>query len=502
MYALYARQSIDKRESISIESQVEACKLKTMGNSYKIYTDKGYSGKNTDRPQFQQMMNDIKNGLITHVVVYRLDRISRSILDFAAMMDTFEIYKVEFISHTESFDTSSAIGKAMLSICIVFAQLERETIQQRVMDAYYARSKRGFFMGGKVPYGYAIEDTFIDGKKTSKFIENPEESEHVRLMYELYANPDNSLGDIIKYFIAHGIKHLRNGNWNTARISEILRNPVYVQADADIYTFFAGQGTNIINSVSEFTGEQSCYLYKGTETANSRKSSLKDKELVLAPHKGIISSELWLKCRVRCMNNKQSTKTNKARNSWLLGKIKCGKCGNRLDLTKAKTKMGRYFLCGTMLATKKSACTGTGGTLYADILEETLLNKIKEKLTTFEKLSQNEANKTQPRINEIKIKIAQLDKEIETLVGKVGMANDVLMRYINEQILKLDNDRKSLNNELVKLTHGISKETLSAISDHTENWEKLSFEDKQTVVDTLIDVIHVADGKIHIKWRI
>ena len=76
------------------------------------------------------------------------------------------------------------------------------------------------------------------------------------------------------------------------------------------------------------------------------------------------------------------------------------------------------------------------------------------------------------------------------------------MRYINEQILKLDNDRKSLNNELVKLTHGISKETLSAISDHTENWEKLSFEDKQTVVDTLIDVIHVADGKIHIKWRI
>lgn len=90
------------------------------------------------------MMNDIRAGKIKRVIVYKLDRISRSILDFANMMEVFQEYHVEFVSSTEKFDTSTPIGRAMLNICIVFAQLERETIQKRVTDAYYARNKRGF----------------------------------------------------------------------------------------------------------------------------------------------------------------------------------------------------------------------------------------------------------------------------------------------------------------------------------------------------------------------
>lgn len=100
------------------------------GENYKAYTDKGYSGKNTDRPKFQQLMADIQRGLIKKVVVYKLDRISRSILDFATMMEEFQKYNVEFVSSTEKFDTSTPMGRAMLNICIVFAQLERETIQK------------------------------------------------------------------------------------------------------------------------------------------------------------------------------------------------------------------------------------------------------------------------------------------------------------------------------------------------------------------------------------
>ena len=119
--AIYARQSVDRKDSISIESQIEFCKYELRGGNFKDYKDKGFSGKNTDRPRFQELMADIKRGLIRRVVVYKLDRISRSILDFATMMELFQQYNVEFVSSTEKFDTSTPMGRAMLNICIVFA---------------------------------------------------------------------------------------------------------------------------------------------------------------------------------------------------------------------------------------------------------------------------------------------------------------------------------------------------------------------------------------------
>ena len=137
--AIYGRQSIDKKNSISIESQFEFCRYELKGGEGKEYKDKGYSGKNIDRPDFQRLLGDIKAGLIKRVVVYKLDRISRSIVDFAKLMEIFKQNNVEFVSCTEKFDTSTPMGRAMLNICIVFAQLERESIQMRVTDAFYSR---------------------------------------------------------------------------------------------------------------------------------------------------------------------------------------------------------------------------------------------------------------------------------------------------------------------------------------------------------------------------
>ena len=124
---IYARQSVDRKDSISIESQIDFCKYELKGGSCKVFKDKGYSGKNTDRPEFQKLLGEIRKGRVRRVIVYKLDRISRSILDFANMMELFQEYDVEFVSSTEKFDTSTPMGRAMLNICIVFAQLERET---------------------------------------------------------------------------------------------------------------------------------------------------------------------------------------------------------------------------------------------------------------------------------------------------------------------------------------------------------------------------------------
>ena len=500
--AIYTRQSVEKIDSISIESQLEYCKYETRGNPYKQYTDKGYSGKNTNRPAFEEMLADMERGEVSRVIVYKLDRISRSILDFANMMEAFQKYNVEFVSSTEKFDTSTPIGRAMLNICIVFAQLERETIQKRVTDAYYSRCKKGLYMGGRIPYGFAKMDTVINRIKTSMYISVPEESEQIKLMYSLYANSENSLGDIVTYFNENGIIHLRGGMWSTARISDMLRNPVYVKADADVYEFFRSQGANVINPVSDFTGYNACYLYKGTISTTRKQCDLTDKEIVLAPHQGIVSSQDWIQCKIRCLNNRQSTKTCKPKNSWLVGKVKCGKCGYGLTIAKANTKWHRYFICATKLATEGSKCGGTGGTVYADVLEDYMLEAIRKRLSEFQTLSKQTENRISPKVNENKIRISQIDREIDNLLSKVAGANEILMQYINDKIETLDGERKRLQEETLSFTHNPTENSLGIISNHVKKWEDATFEDRQSVVDVLVKVIHIADGNIEITWNI
>ena len=318
--AIYGRQSVDRQDSISIESQLEFCKFELKGASnYKEYTDKGYSEKNTDRPQFQQLVRDIEQGLIQRVIVYKLDRISRSIIDFSNMMEIFQKYNVEFVSSTEKFDTSTPMGRAMLNICIVFAQLERETIQKRVTDAYYSRCRKGFHMGGTASYGFKIEPTVIDGINTKKLVIDPVESQHIKLMYEMYADPSNSLGDIARHFTEQGI-FIESDEIHKSSLSDMMKSPHYVQADLAVYEFFKSQGADIANDAADFTGLNGCYLFQGRDVKIPKQTTAKDQVLVVAPHEGFIPSEIWLKVRARLMGNARFSVSTKAVNTWLSGK--------------------------------------------------------------------------------------------------------------------------------------------------------------------------------------
>ena len=495
--ALYARQSIEKKDSISVESQLEYCRYETHGAPYIEYMDKGFSGKDTHRPGFENMMKDIMQGKIRRVLVYKLDRISRSILDFANMMEVFQKYEVEFVSTTEKFDTSTPIGRAMLSICIVFAQLERETIQKRVKDAYYARCKRGFYMGGRVPYGYCLKETVIDHVRTSMYEEVPEESSQLRLIFSMYAEGSHSLGDIVRFLKEHQIKHLRGGIWSSARISEMLRNPAYVKADVDVYYFLKEQGAKMMNPVSDFIGYNGCYLYKGDDAGPKKQCGLKDKEIVLAPHKGLISSREWLACRKRCLENSCSTKTCKAKNSWLCGKIKCGNCGYALTICKSKTKWKRYFICSK----SGSYCHGTGSTVYADILEEYISQAIQTKLSEFHRFIFSKHEREIKIDTEKKMQLSEIAEEIDSLLLKVADANDTLMKYINNRIETLEEEKKELEEASIKGTE-VYEKGISDITEPEKLWNVLSFEDKQTVVDSLIKVIRIGDEKLEIVWRI
>lgn len=166
MDAIYARQSRwTRRTASSIQGQIDLCR-REVGKDIQVYQDKGFSGKNTNRPDFQRMMADVEKGLVQKIVVYRLDRFSRSLADFSRLWEVLQRHGVEFVSVNERFDTSTPMGRAMLSIIMVFAQLEREDPPaERVRDNYYQRVKLGSWPGGPAPYGFFHwPHTRCDGK--------------------------------------------------------------------------------------------------------------------------------------------------------------------------------------------------------------------------------------------------------------------------------------------------------------------------------------------------
>ncbi len=496
MYALYARQSVEKPDSISIESQLEYCRYETKGQPHKVYVDRGFSGKDTHRPAFEQMLSDIRAGQIQTVVVYKLDRVSRSVLDFGKLMEEFEKNKVAFVSATEKFDTQTPMGRAMLNIAMVFAQLERETIQKRVADSYLARSRHGFYMGGRVPYGYRLEPAEIDGVRTSVYVPEEKEAQQVKLIYSMYVNRDCSLGKILQFFEEHQIPHLRGSRWNTARLSELLRNPAYVKADADIYRYYRSQGVEIINGLPDFQGENGCYLYR--QRKNDKKYAAFPKDmLVLAPHAGLVSSGLWLACRNKC-GERPHPAAGKAKNTWLAGKVKCGKCGYALTVKKSDTKMGRYFVCSAKYTAK--GCPGAG-TVYVLAVEDCLSEQIKKRLeqvrnTGFPEDGRDSLTSTYRQ------QIMTLEMSIEQLVDRVERSTDAAMEAINRRINRLCCQKQELQERMNALTRGTVKQSWQKDLPLAAVWEETEPMEKKEITDILIQSVQVADDRIDIVWKI
>lgn len=185
-----------------------------------IFEDAGYSAKNTDRPDYQQMMARIRTGEFSHLLVWKIDRISRNLLDFAAMYSELKQLGVVFVSKNEQFDTSSAMGEAMLKIILVFAELERNMTAERVSAVFLSRANDGIWNGGKVPFGYAYD------KQTKTFSILEDEAKTVRLIYALYES-SKSLVTVSKALNERGIKTRSGSEWSPTTVHTMLSNPFY-----------------------------------------------------------------------------------------------------------------------------------------------------------------------------------------------------------------------------------------------------------------------------------
>ena len=198
---------------------------------YVIFEDPGYSAKNTDRPDYQAMMDRIRTGEFTHLVVWKIDRISRNLLDFASMYDELKKLGVTFVSKNEQFDTSSAIGEAMLKIILVFAELERQMTSERVSAVMLSRANNGQWNGGRVPYGYAWD------KDSGTFSIVGHEAKAIKKMAELYEQYQ-SLLYVAKQMNESGVLPRSGKPWNPNTARTRHANPWYIGQHA--YTIRSG----------------------------------------------------------------------------------------------------------------------------------------------------------------------------------------------------------------------------------------------------------------------
>ncbi len=491
MIAIYARQSVEKHDSISLESQIEFAKREALSDDIKIYQDSGFSGKNTNRPAFHEMMTDIKNGSIEKVIVYRLDRISRSILDFADFINELEERQIPFVSATEKFDTSTPVGRAMLYIVVVFAQLERETIGERVRDNYYARVKKGAWGGGPPAFGFDLQRTVIDGKACTGCVPN-EKLEIVKKIYELYARPSASLGSVQKELLQMGVQSERGANFTSVKLSSILKNPAYVRADLAIYNYYKSRGCIMGNDKKDFDGIHGCNLVGKRDAKDRKYKDVKDHLLSIGNHEGIVDSTTFLYVQDKLSKNVQIKNTGKGKHSWLTGLVKCGKCGYAMTINSWQTKKGvkRVF-----------ACTGHRMYQTCDIVFSHDVNEV-ENAVAHRMIEEAEAyrlakkQKENTAAHEYQQKVSEIDSKIDNLVLSLENISDVSATYINRRIEALHQEKLLL---LAKYNTIIADaQAIDIIPFSADDWYSMSMEDKREIAHSMIEKVLVFPDHVEV----
>ncbi|MBU4252497.1 MAG: recombinase family protein, partial [Candidatus Omnitrophica bacterium] len=220
--AIYTRVSTDNQAEVEFNScQAQEQKIKSFINSqenffvYKVYNDAGFTGANLERPALQEMLRDVQEDKINMVIVYKIDRLTRSPKDFYALVDIFEQHEVDFISITERFDTSTPSGRLLRNIMLTFAQFERELTSERTKDKLLERAHKGMWNGGNVPFGYRVVDKRLvpDGQKLTQIFVIFAESGSLAKTYTLLKDKQ--------------ILNNKNLPFSKAHLQSILRNPIY-----------------------------------------------------------------------------------------------------------------------------------------------------------------------------------------------------------------------------------------------------------------------------------
>jgi len=496
MIAIYARQSVDKGEqSLSIAGQIEECKKRFSGSAnFEVYQDRGFTGANTNRPEFQRMMTNIKSGRIEKVIIWKLDRISRSLLDFAKIIEVFNTYHVSFDSVVDNFDTSTPMGRAMLSIVMVFAQLERETIQLRIIANYQQRAEKGFFLGGPAIFGLEKIPITIGGYRTSTYKLHAVHGETLLQLFGAYADSDISLRKLAYVLNEKGAFPDTGLKWTPQKISRILRSPTYVQSDADIYEYYKGKGVNMLSAAEDFNGN-GLYLYGKRNPGKAKYTNVAGHNLAVALHEGVVDSRTWLRVQYRLEENISFGANHNGKTTWLSGLAKCAHCGYAMSGNRVHGKV--YLRCSHKLNT--GGCKESS-TVHAEWVESQVWNQILEKVDELRNASINQKSNADVRINQLRLQLIQIEESIDNLVSAIAGGNTASVKAFSERIESLDAERTAINEQLQKITvesTTINSDTILKLMDG-----ELGLEEKHGIAKALMKKVFIAGNHqpIDVDW--
>lgn len=394
--AIYTRKSTEhglEQEFNSLQNQEESCKAYIASQSfngwqyYKTYSDAAISGGTMDRPALKQMLDDMAHGLVNTVVVYKVDRLSRSILDFHNMMKYFEKYGANFVSITQSFDTSTSMGKLTLNMLLSFAQFEREVSSERVRDKIRASKAKGLWMGGAPRLGYDLIN--------KKLVVNSTEAEQIQHLFEKYLELQ-SVNDLTEYAQQKGIYGKR---WETAKQKMRGGNPI---AKMSMHRILRDK------------------VYIG-QIENKKEGTFAKGE-----HEPIVSNELFNRVQVALANNSNNKTSSTHAPNILTGKLfnhNGEKFINQMTSGKGKRKIHYY-------ATK-------GFYLTAACVDEIVVKTITKFLNS--DMSNLPINLTTvlKRIDIINMNFAEKRSVIQSLVEKVVYSQEQLIYTLTTDTTKL-----------------------------------------------------------------
>lgn len=444
---LYCRVSTDiQMEGYSIDAQKDFlksyCKMHEIDN-YEFYIDGGYSGSNINRPDMQRLIEDVEDHKIDIVVVFKLDRLSRSQKDTLYLIEeVFNPNDCGFVSIKENFDTNTPFGKAMVGILSVFAQLERETILERTRIGRKKRAEEGLWYGtGNLPFAYDYDE------KKGILVPNKEKVEIVNKMVELYLQgmPMTQVGALF------GLQD---------------------QTVRSIFTSPVGLG----------------------------KIPYKD-EIFEGQHEPIMTQETYDKLQQKM---KERAVTYKHAIYLLAGKIVCGKCGAKYRYQKAGTSSIRLY-CYSQQTSKKNLikdanCDNRRYYDYEieDYVIKDLISMSLDESKFRHNMNMNDINVSQARID----RIAQIDKQVVNLLDYIS--EGIAVEETKEKIRKLQEEKEKIQKELSdeKAKERKSENLKVVISDLNTAWKTMTFEEQRNIVLEVIDKVVVNDNEIQIYYNI
>ena len=537
--AIYSRKSKFTGKGESIGNQIEMCR-QSIHNTFDnisdddilIFEDEGFSGSNTNRPQFQKMLKLCREKQIKCIVCYRLDRISRNVGDYSNLINELNKLDVSFISVNEKFDTTTHMGRAMMYIASVFAQLERETMAERIRDNMIELAKDGRWLGGNPPTGYKSVETIgsitIDGRKRKarKLEIISEEAEIVKLIFSKFLEY-RSLTKTETYLIQNDYTTKTGKSFSRFAIKAILTNPVYLIADETAWNYFDLKEIDIFSEKDRFDGTHGIMAYNKTSQQVGRSNEIHDlKEWIIAigRHQGIISGEDWVQVQKLLEQNKSKSYRKPRSNVALLsGLLYCADCGSfmRPKLSQRKNKDGEFiydYLCELKEKSKGQKCNmkrANGNELDKLVCME--IQKLTSDKSEFMKSLKKEQKQLnindssyQDTLKKLRKSKSDAESKIKNLLQTLAKTDGTsAQNYILNEINELDNKLRTLDSQIQEHEDLANSGSMSDIEfenladmlcSFADSFETMPTEQKRLALRAFVKKIIWDSEKIHIYF--